>query len=215
MTNNGVDINEVTKQEYITPVSIYDGKYTKTTQFMLPSVGVNVKNRLIFKFFLNAYLQDMGHRHQYERPIFVLFNVKNFGDRDWEKVYSALVKSPNYINDYDIGKQEGNSLVMLVFKVPDEFERDYYYFKRGKYSKFSEVYKEKFPKISQDVDGNQKESILWQVVNKDPALKREIEEEFGMDEGELDKPTDGVFADEIWDIPRKNREYYRYVQDIP
>jgi hypothetical protein len=210
MTKNEIKLNEVLKEDYITPGSEYDGKYTKTTQFMLPAIGVNVKNRLIFNFFINAYLDDKGHRHQYERPVFVLFGVKDFENRDWQKVYSTLVKAPNYLMDYDVGEQDGNKLVMLVFQVPLEFENDYYHFKRGRYSRFSDTYKDKFPKMLQG-DGGQEESILWQIINKAPALKRKLEEIFGLETGQLDWPD----TKEIWDMPQKTREYYRYEQTLP
>jgi hypothetical protein len=215
MTNNGVNVNEVLKEDYVTPTSPHDGKYTKTTQFMLPSIGLNVRNKLIFRYFINSYLDDKGHRHQYERPIFVLFGVTNFTDRDWQKVYAALAKSSNYRGDYDCGIQDGKNLVMMVFKVPDEFEQDYYNFKRGRYSKFSELYKEKFPEFIGDEEGTTKRSLIWQVLHRDPELARQLEELFGMDEGELDRPTNGIHAREIWDLPRKNREYYRYTENIP
>lgn len=214
MTKNEVNINEILKQEFLTPVSIYDGKYTKTTQFMLPSVGVNVKNKLIFKYFINSYLDDKGKVHDYERPVFVLFGVKDFNDKDWQKVYAALLRSPNYKGDYDCGIQDELNLVMLVFKVPDDFESDYYHFKRGRYSRFSDAYKEKFPRFIGDDDNKGKESIIWQVINRSPILRKQIEDEFNMPEGELDKATDGTFAKDIWDIPRKNREYYRYESSI-
>lgn len=210
MTKNEVDINEVMKEDYITPTSVYDGKYTKTTQFMLPAVGVNVKNRLIFSFFINAYLSDEDHEHEYDRPIFVLFSVKDFASRDWSRVYSALVKSSNYIMDYDCGKQDGKNLVMLVFSVPDEFENDYYHFKRGRYSRFSAKYKEKFPQFVGEDKENAKESILWQVITKAPALKRQLEEEFNLEDGQLDWPD----TKEIWDKPNRNREYYRHEEAV-
>jgi hypothetical protein len=210
MTKNEVDVNEVVKEEYITPSSIYDGQYTKTTQFMLYAIGINKNSRLINNYFINSYLDDRGIEHRYERPIFVLFGVKSFKDREWRKVYETLVKTVNYVDDYDCGKQDDRNLVMMVFKVPDEFERDYYYFKRGKYSQFSQAYKDKFPKQLPGDDGKMKDSVIWQVITKAPELKRELEIEFDLEEGQLDWPD----TKEIWDLPRKEREYYRYAQNI-
>lgn len=208
MTKNEVNIKEVIKEEYITPVSPYDGKYTKTTQFMLPSVGINVKNKLIYKYFINSYLDDKQHRHEYVRPIFVLFGIVDFNERDWGRVYSALVKSANYIGDYDCGMQEDKNLVMVVFRVPDEFENDYYHFKRGRYSKFSSAYKEKFPRYLDDDGSTSRESIIWQAIHKSPDLIKQLEEIFDTPEGHWND------AAEIWDKPRKNREYYRYEEII-
>lgn len=210
MIRNEVNVNEVVKQEYITPVSLYDGVYTKTTQFLLPAIALNVKNRLIHSFFVNSYVGDKGHRNNYDRPIFVLFAVKDFASREWHKVYSTLVKSENYVDDYDCGKQDDKNLVMMVFRVPEEFEEDYYHFKRGRYSKFSKEYKSKFPQYVHNENGEKVESMIWQVIHKSATLKRKLEDEFGLDYGQLDKDDTA----EIWDLPRRNREYYRYEETL-
>lgn len=225
MTKNEISLKDALLEGYITPTSMYDGIYTKTTQFMLPSISVNIKNKIVFKFFVNSYINDVKHEHEYERPIFVLFSVKDFKDKDWEKVYSALILSPNYITDYDCGKQDEDNLVMIVFRVPDEYARDYYLFKKGKYSQFSQQYKEKFPRfVATDDNKNEpKESIMWQVINKSDLLKEELAKEFTAknDNGQYFKQDDydqmlATFneMDEIWDIPRKEREYYRYEKII-
>ncbi len=218
MTKNDVDLKHALLNEYDTPYSIYDGKYTKTTQFMLPSIDVDIRNRMIFKFFINSYLDDKEFNHSHTRPIFILFGVKDFKDKDWDKVYVSLALSKNYLMDYDCGMQDTINLVMMVFQVPEEFAEDYYHFKQGRYSKFSKNYKNKFSRyISED---SEKESIIWQIIHKSHKLKRELEKEFDLNIGEFDKPTiiekDGnrntYQAEEIWDLPRKEREYYRYIK---
>lgn len=223
MTRNEIITNNVLIEDYETPSSSLDGTYTKTTQFMLPAVGVNAKNKIIFKFFLNSYLDDSEHLHEYTRPIFVLFGVDNFNNKEWQKVYSALVQSSNYITDYDCGRQNKLNLVMMVFGVPEEYAKDYYHFKRGRYSQFSEAYKDKFPKWIQ-VEGNREiESVIWQVINKSPILKDKIAEEFvcKRDDGSMFATRDFDLLradidtwDEIWDRPRKKREYFRYKEAL-
>lgn len=219
MTRNEVIIKNAVTQDYITPSSNVDGKYTKTTQFMLPAVKVHAANKTVNRFFINSYLDDMEHPHNYDRPIFVLFGVKDFKDNDWRKIYAAFTLSPDYITDYDCGVHDDIHLVMMVFKVPEEFAKDYYHFKRGRYSQFSIKYRDKFPRWIYDRNGKQQECIIWQVINKAYDLRQKIAEEFAA------KRPDGTFYDpedvvklradidswnEIWDIPRKNREYYRY-----
>lgn len=225
MTKNEVDINNTLLNDYDTPSSLFDGPYTKTTQFMLPSININVKSDVIFKFFINAFLDDKEHPHNYTRPVFVLFGVDDFNSKEWKNAYNILTSSKDYICDYDCGMQEIQNykrstirayLVMIVFQIPQEFEEDYYHFKRGRYSRFSTKYRERFPR---HVDASNKESILWRIINKSADLKRELEVEFKMNDLELDKTTTWrgktyPVAEEIWDIPRKDREYYRY-EDIP
>lgn len=206
---------EVLQESYLTPESIYDGKFSKTAQFMVPSVGINLLNPLIFRFFVNAYLSDAEHKHDYTRPVFMLFAVASWKDKDWEKVYAKLIISPNYMAEYDIGVQNGKFLLMVVFQIPKEFETDYINFKLGRYSRFSEEYKKKFPEFIDTK--NKKKNIHWQIIHRDEDLKRDIEKEYNMDYGELDKPTiwrgeTYPSAKEIWDKPDKKREVYRYIE---
>lgn len=204
MKRSDKDIAKVIEEKYVTSTSLYDGKYTKTTQFILPAVGINLKNQLVFRFFINAYVGDKGHENAYERPIFVLFGTEDVKNPYWLKTYNALTESKNYTTDYDCGIQDNKHLVMMIFQVPKQFVDDYYNFKKGKYSKFSEEFKSKFPQYIKEGTGPEKESIIWQVINKADSLKREVEREFMMPEGSMND------AEEIWDIPRRNREYYRY-----
>lgn len=204
---------EVLQETYQTPSSKYDGIYSKTAQFMIPAIGIKITNPLVFKYFVNAYLTDMNHEHNYTRPIFILFSIKDYKEKNWLMVYNKLITSKNFITEYDVGIKNNNFLLMMVFQVPEEFEQDYINFKIGRYSRFSEKYKQKFPEFLDDK--KTKKNIHWQIINKDEDLKRDIEKDYGMDFGELDKPTiinKEIFppAEEIWDKPDKKRENYNY-----
>lgn len=193
---------EVLQENYIIPDSIYDGRFNKTTQFMLPAISINVTQPLVFKFFENAFLADRQHKHNYERPIFMLFSVPDYKDKDWKTVYSILTKSKNYITEYDVGIRDDKYFLMLVFSVPEEFEKDYNNFRIGRYSLFSENYRKKFPEY---LDKEKKrKNIHWKIINKSDDLRKEIEQTFGLTDTYLKT------ANEIWDIPRKEREYYRF-----
>lgn len=192
---------EALQESHIVPESLYDGRFSKTTQFMLPAIGVNVTNKLVFSFFENAFLSDIEYKHNHIRPIFMLFSIQDFKDINWVKVYSTLIKAKNFITEYDVGIKNGKYLLMMVFTVPKEFEKDYYNFRNGKYSLFSEEYKKKFPKY---LDKEKKRvNIHWQIINKDSKLKEQIEKTFNV-------PNLLDDNDEIWELPRKEREFYRY-----
>ena len=139
---------EVLQEKYKTPDSEYDGVFSKTAQFMIPSIGITITNEKVFKYFKNAYLNDVNHEHNYERPIFLLFSIKDFRVKDWRTVYPILVKAKTFITEYDVGIQDNQFLVMLVFQVPEQYKDDYFKFKKGNYSSFSEKYKKEFPKSS-------------------------------------------------------------------
>jgi hypothetical protein len=193
---------EALQENYLIPKSLYDGKFSKTSQFMLPAISVNITHKLVFKFFENAFLADREHKHNYERPIFMLFSINDYKNLDWKRVYSKLIESPNFITEYDVGIKDNNYLLMLVFQVPEEFEKDYYNFRLGRYSLFSEKYKEKFPEYLDEK--KEKKNIHWQIINKDSELRQKIIDTFNVSDNLLDK------NDEIWDAPRKEREYFRF-----
>lgn len=210
MTRNEIDITQQKEECFTTKESMFDGHWTKTTQFLNPMVDINLKNKIIMRYFKNMYLDDFGIEHQFERPIFILFKVADFQDPLWLKVYGAFTGSKHYVFDYDIGTQDGQNLVMVVFRAPDEFAPDYYHFKRGKYSQFSDKLKDRFPRfLAHPQTGEPQESIIWGVINKSRKLKELLEEEFGTPVHEWDK------AEELWDLPRKEREYYRYTEGLP
>lgn len=193
---------EVLQDNYDIPISSYDKRFTKTAQLMVPSIQINVTNKLVFEYFENAFLTDLEHPHNYERPIFMLFSVKNFSEINWKKVYNVLITSPNYLTEYDVGIKDGKYLVMIVFRVPDIYAKDYENFRSGRYSLFSKEYREKFPKYIDEK--KEKKNIHWQIINKDPELRRAVETKFNLKRDFLKD------ADEIWDGVRKEREFYRF-----
>lgn len=196
---------EVLQSNYETPNSNYDKRYTKTSQFMVPSIGINLTSKIVYEYFENAYLTDKEHSHDYVRPIFMLFSVRSFFEINWKKLYNVLISSPNYITEYDVGIKDGKYLVMLVFKVPEIFAKDYDNFRLGRYSLFSEEYKKKFPEFLDEK--KEKKNIHWQIINKDTILRRQIERNFNLEKDTLKD------ADEIWDKVRKEREFYRYKKE--
>lgn len=196
---------EVLQNNYEIPNSDYDKRFTKTSQFMVPSIGVNLTSKLVFEYFENAFLTDREHEHNYTRPIFMLFSVKNFLEINWKKLYNVLISSPNYITEYDVGIKDGKHLIMMVFKVPEMFAKDYENFRASRYSLFSKIYKEKFPEFLDEK--KEKKNIHWQIINKDFMLRRQIEKIFNLEKDTLKD------ADEIWDMVRKEREIYRFKKE--
>jgi hypothetical protein len=205
MNRNEINIDEVLNEPYVVRDGAFDGKWTKTTQFLNPLIDLNLRNRIIMNYFVNMFLDDHAVEHNYVRPIFVLFRTKDFQDVMWLKVYGAMKASAHYRYDYDVGVQDGYNLIMIVFSIPESSADDYYHFKKGHYSKFSDSLKSKFPRFLQNpTTGEPEESIIWGVMHKSRHLKKLLEEEFDTPHGHFDD------APEIWDQPQKDREYYRY-----
>lgn len=201
------NIKELLNNTYIVPESIFDGRYTKTSLFMLPSLDISLSSINIKPFLINAFLDDREYNHIFIRPIFVLFKTKSYKDITWKKLYESLMKKPEYLVDYDCGIQNDFNLVMFVFACPEKYKEDYYHFKRGRYSKFSEEYKKKFPEAVTNDKGKFVKSLMYGVIHKTNYIKSEVERVLMLDPNIIDE------MDELWEIPLRHREYYRYKND--
>ena len=198
MIKNNINIDDVLQIKWESHKFVNDGDFTKTTQFMFPSLEISINIDFVNSF-VNAFIDDVEYEHVFTRPLFLLFKIT----KDWKAVNKQLLSNKNYILDYNVGKKDGVDCVMFIFEVPEKFKNDYYNFKQSKYSCFSEEYKKKFPKhIS--YKNTKKEAVVWQIINKSESLKRTLEQEIGLDEGFLDN------QDEIWDKLNKKTEIYNF-----
>lgn len=201
MTVNDVDITKVIESHWEMHQSPKDGKFTKTTQFLLPSIELKITSKVL-KYFVNAFLTDVAYEHEYDNPLFLLFKYAK--SKEWDETYKELKANKNYRVDYNAGSKDGWDLIMLVYEVPSTYKEDYLNFKKGKYSQFSIAYKEKFPRFI-TTNNKREEATIWKIIHKDKSLKEQLEKELNISPGVLDDD------DELWDIPRKDTEFYNYV----
>ena len=204
MTKNEINLNDVITENYVAKKSIFNGKYNKTSQFLLQSLGIKLESLMMKEFRVNAYLDDKERDHDYIRPIFLLLKSKEIISNEWRKTVNALVKNDAFVEIYDPGYDNGYFLTMFVFKCPDKWKDDYYLFKKGKYSQFSKEYKKLFCELTTNDVGAMVKSIPYSVVYKTELVKRKMEKEFLYEHGYFD------YLDEIWEAPRREHEYYRY-----
>ena len=202
MTRNEINITDVIENQWEPNKSDYnkDGRFSKTTQFILPSIELIITPKFL-SFFINSYLQDVEYDHIFKRPLFVLF--KSTMSKEWLELYKELKANKNYKTDYNVGFKDGWDLIMVVYEVPEQFSSDYLNFRKGKYSQFSVEYKKKFPRF---VNSNNKkeESQIWKIIHKSPELRKFLTDELGLFGNTLDE------EDELWESPRKKEEYYNY-----
>lgn len=209
------NIEQVIQEDYIPNQSPFNGRWTKTALFLLPMLDLNLKHPYLQKYLFNAYLDDKELEHNFVRPIFLLFKVENYNEPDFKKLSDVLVH--NRVYDYDIGKQEGYNLVMMVFSTPEKYKEDYYHFKTGRYSKFSTEYKQKFPRETINEKKQRVESLMYGAIYKTEFRKDWVAKYFcqkdSRDEvisikeyNELRKEIDTW--EEVWDKADRT-EYYR------
>jgi len=214
------EADKVIQEEFRAEESIYNGPFTKTALFLLPMLGLNLRNAQFKKFFKNAYLDDVDYDHDYTRPIFVLLSVKDFSDKDYKEVIKFLWAIPGFKMDYDLGRQDDKNLVMLVFETAEKWKEDYYHFKAGRYFKFSKEYKILFPQKTANGPGKpETESLMWGVIHKSAYRKDLIAKHFAPknDKGEIInlKELDEFRKEmdtweEIYDRAHKKHELFNY-----
>lgn len=215
MTINEIDPKIVIEEDYQVKTTKYNGKYTKSTLFLLPMIDLNSRNRLLSKYLKNTFIDDKGLEHDFDDALFVLFKVPNLRERDWQDLCKAMtLKEPiksHYLISYVVGSENGNHLIMFVFQIPKKHLLDFEMFKAGRYSLISDEYKKKFPRKIENASGEEVESLVWGALHKSDNLKNIITKEFNVDKTEATKFRKYVDTwDEIWDSPKENEEIYRY-----
>lgn len=173
-------------------------KKTNSTIFLLPALGLP-KDTLNKFGFVNAYMDDKGIRERYKNSLFILLEPAEF-DSDFHEFVLEQQKNPNFLVDYDVGKNQ----VMLVYRFPTDYTNEYNNFKKGKYSKFSKKYVSSFFPMTRTEKKNgksQKVSTVFSgIFNKEEWLKEYWEQKLNVD----------MLPNEYWSIPQENKEVFRY-----
>lgn len=193
------EIELIVKQPYKVKEQILDGRYTKTTHFLLP--GLHISNTLesFTKYFVNAFIEDNGITHIVKNPIFILCKTKVFDD-EWFKFESTIKSSPRCMYEYDVGKYDDDYLVMFLFEFPAAYRADYFRFLESEYSKFSDHYKKLFKETMTNSKGETVENSLYGIVYKTPSFKKTMEKV-------IDAPLDST--KEYWEKWNPEREIFR------
>lgn len=181
---------------------VYNEKKTNTSLFLLPALEIT--NEVLQSLgFVNAYLNDDEHCYTYKECVYLLFKDPNIDTLD---EFTAILESKNIlIDEYDVDKNH----VMVVVKFPEEYIKEYKFFKQGKYSKFSKTFIKKyfpFTKKVKDSNGKNKDehTLYYHIFNKTDWIKNWWNERLGYTEGKELK------MDEWWDIPDNTKEVFRY-----
>lgn len=155
-----------------------DVKKTMTSIFMVPTVGID-RDILNDNGFINGYSRDGNRDTEYENCIYILFNPKDlekfreFLDREYERTKSV-------IDDYDY---EGG-FVVVVYELDLKFKKDFTIIKEGLYSKTSQEFQAKFPKVIKIKRGGfykDEISLQYRVFNKTEDLRKFWENKIGVD----------------------------------
>ena len=168
---------------------------TNTTIFFVPTLKIG-REKLQDNNFLNAYLKDELRELEYEDSVCLLFKPNNldkfhkFIESEYER------KNTNIIDDYDY--EDG--YVVSVYKLNDDFKKDFNMVKQGQYSLTSKEFQQLFPKVLKLMVGGlhrDEISLQYRVFNKTRDMKEHWEKEFGVEF------TNDM---EVWELFDENKE---------
>lgn len=112
-----------------------------STIFLLPSLKFDEVTRAKFypMGFENTYLFSDVYTYPFKH-LFVVFKFKDYME-ETQKFIAALQRNPNFVETQELT----GGRTLFVYKIPDQYIKDYELFLEGKYSKFSKDYKSNFP----------------------------------------------------------------------
>jgi hypothetical protein len=151
---------------------------TVTSIFMVPTLKIS-RDNLFMNNCINGYSVDKHREVQYKNCIYLLFKPDDM-DRFREFLDEEYVRTKELIDDYDY--EDG--FVVLVYKLPNKWKKDFALVREGLYSKTSEEFQSVFPKILKVIkNGLQRDeiSLQYRIFNKSIQLREYWEELIGLD----------------------------------
>jgi hypothetical protein len=152
-------------------------EFTCSTIFLLPAIGLQRKDILKYGF-MNAYLNDINHEPQHDLSLYLLFKP---GDMDAFQVFldKEYKRTKSLIEDYDYA----GGYVVTVYRMSQEYLKEYEMFLKGKYSKFRKKYMQLFAKTVEVMDENGKiiteTSLAHHIFDRTPSMREYWEEKLG------------------------------------
>lgn len=172
-------------------------KKTYSTIFLLPALGVTKETWDKFGF-VNCYLSDKGHDVFYKNALHILLEPEF--NEEFKLFVEEQSKRDVFLEDYDCGPGQ----VIIVYRFPPEYLKEYKNFIKGKYSKFSKKYVSSFfPMTKKEYkNGNSRtvSTVFAGIFNKESWLKEYWEKKLEVD----------ILPDEYWSIPDESKEIFRY-----
>lgn len=139
-------------------------RQTLSSIFLLPSVEISMNTRVEFTEFgfVNCYAYCDLVDYPF-KSIFALFEPEIF-NKDFAAFIIDLESNPNHVETIDIP-----GAVIVCFRVPNKYIKDYNRFINGRYSRFSKEFKSLFPLKYYLMDGRG-------LPIKDPATDKPVTE---------------------------------------
>jgi hypothetical protein len=155
-------------------------KYNESTYFLLPSFALTIRE-LESAGFVNSYLmhENVPKTTDEDVWIYLLFKtnditIKNFHNFLWEmRFQKSLIDHWGYKHNYWVA----------VIKLHKQFEDDFMLFVEGRYSEFSQLFKNTIPKEVTLLQNNELVTVqttMHQIITKNDKMKKFVENELNI-----------------------------------
>jgi hypothetical protein len=135
-------------------------KYTNSTLFLLPGLGLHRTEIEDRYYFLNAYVADQNRVFRIKHPIVLVFDNGSIGT-------DFLTDHPDLVLYFEDTYVYDDKFTVIIFSFPERYSKDYNLVLKGKYSKLSKAYMELFPELGM----SGKPSLYHHIFNKTEGLR--------------------------------------------
>ena len=163
LTINGTDyvyqIQHINIDEKNKLLILYSTNPTKTTIFLLPILGGNLRQFEYDSYFVNAYL-DVSYK-------FICLMYRFINTDVYKRFEHGIMTDPRCVSHME----HGTDHVVFFFKIPSSYDEDVQRFIRGEYSKLSDLLRECI------IDFNYYEDSIYifNILDQSEALRRNME----------------------------------------
>ena len=181
-----------------------DMKYNKSSYYLFPIIytkyvitpevvsKINIHGFRMVNIFLGDSQKEEYSDYLDNSFLLMLLEIDDYSHEDF-RYFMDNITSNDFYNTYYHVKE---NLIMVVFKVSEEYRKIIKSFKRGKYSEFPEDYRLRFLSTA-----NYSINSCYNVITKNPFLKKKIEKDLG-----VTLPQNA----ELDDLPYRHKEIFRY-----
>lgn len=173
-------------------IEILGKKATKTHTFVLPMCDVS--SRLLSDNFINSYISN-------DCLVLVFESIQ--GDNP---SYAKFLNYISFNNNFLSSEKEGDEEIFF-FRIPPHYQNNFQLFKEGKYSKFSEGFKELLIKHYGRVSIQNNHTVtVYNTIYPQEFKRKQIAEHYNV---ELN-----YVPEEVLDIPNLEFETYKSIKQI-
>ena len=166
-----------------------------STIFLLPVLEYD--DKFLPKEFISAYIEDKT----VTKIVLIFENTKS------EDLSEILASVQSHQNFDSISYDDNNSEVVVKFILPKEYDIDFRLFKIGRYSKFSNKFKEVLLKRHGRATGNGKYITMIDTLYPDYKSKKFRADKIGVSISDLPNG-------EVMSIPDMDKELYFNIEEL-